>query len=74
MVDFSIRVAGAAIGFRRASKNKEMWTEKCNVVCVLQYAVVEIEKNVTPSHDIFLKVLVRTGTACEWSSLKKIWS
>ena len=39
MVNFSINVADAAIGLRRASKNKEMWTK--NTVC---FTAVELEK------------------------------
>ena len=49
MVDFSINVADAAIGLRRASKNKEMWTK--NTVC---FTAVELDKNVT-SYEIFEK-------------------
>ena len=39
-----INVADAAIGLRRASKNKEMWTKK-----TLCFTAVEMEKNVTTS-------------------------
>ena len=41
MVDFSIDVADAAIGLRRASKNEEMWTKR------LCFTAVELEKKVT---------------------------
>ena len=35
VVNFSINVADAAMGLRRASKNKEMWTKKHYSVRVL---------------------------------------
>ena len=49
VVDLWIHVADAAIGLRRASKNKEMWTK--HIVC---FTAVELEKNVT-SYEIFEK-------------------
>ena len=41
VVDLGIHVTDAAIGLRRASKTKEMWTKK---QC---FSVVELEENVT---------------------------
>ena len=65
VVDLWIHVADAAIGLRRASKNKEMWTK--HIVC---FTAVELEKNVT-SYEIFRKIVVRTSTAHRWRSSKK---
>ena len=51
-----INVADAAIGLRRASKNKEMWTKK-----TLCFTAVEPQKNVTSyRYEIFRKLLVRS--------------
>ena len=47
VVHFAINVADAAIGVRRSSANKEMWT--INTVC---FTTVELQKNVT-SYEIF---------------------
>ena len=65
MVDFSIDVADAAHGLRRASKNQEMWTK--NTVSF----TVELERNVTWYivsiysywSTFFFAMLVRTSTA-----------
>ena len=36
MVEFGVHITDAAIGLRRASENKEMWTENTAVLSVIE--------------------------------------
>ena len=65
-VDLIIYVADPAIGLRRPSKNKEMWTKK-------HYFSVELPKNVK-SYELLGKRLVRPTTNRWRSSKKNTWS
>ena len=65
MVEFGVHITDAAIGLRRASENKEMWTENTAVL-----SVIELGKKKRYSVEIFRKILVRTSTAHRWRSSK----
>ena len=56
-----IHVTDAAIGLRRASTNKEMWTKS------LCFSVVELEKKVMLYQvEVFPKMLERASFAHRW--------